>query len=299
MLLVPATRPFVADVPFAWIVLGRTVHRSSRDAGPELSEERGVVLLGLRGPLSVALHGDRGVAELAGDDGGGRPLDEVAQGAVPASAQVDAERSESDGEGVGVQVLPGSATREQPRAPGVCGAAVGQALEVLQQELRERVGDCGGFVAEQEDRSVGGGEELVAVQGGDADEWLGVERQQDGRDAVGERVGLADQATTEPVEPLLVGDGGRGARVATGELDVGGCQTVAAGPGEEGADERPGGRPAGDPLVEVGLGAGLERGVVLVQPGQQPADLGDLLLGQVDAALGAPALGQLRRMART
>lgn len=112
---------------------------------------------------------------------------------------------------------------------------------------------------------------------------LCVEQQQDRGDSVGDRCGGLLEAVVEQPEPLFllegVADAGFPVRKAHGRQASGG-----AGP----SDERPvgvaGGRPAGQPGVNVGLPQVLGGDTALVQVGKELPGDGDLLFGGADGA---------------
>lgn len=102
-------------------------------------------------------------------------------------------------------------------------------------------------------------------------------------------VRLLDEASAEQVEPGLVGDQGSAAGGPGGYLDVAGA-AVAARPVDERSRRGARGRAAGQPFLESTLGALGQRQPLLVQPGQEPPCLGDLLLRALNGTVDGFAL---------
>jgi hypothetical protein len=224
--------------------------------------------------------------------GAGLP-DQFAQRGVARSAQVDPGRSQSDHDRVRVQVPAGAGAGEQPRtASRVCSAHIWARGQVSAQQGGEGLGHGSCGVGAELDEDLRRGDlDSIGAQPRNPYQRLGVQEQQRSGHAVCEGVLGAGQAAGQQVQPLFVGDQwhGPGGAVAKVQLCV---QLAGSGPDDEGTDEGAGGRPFGDPLIEVCLRAFGDGRPAPREPDQEPAGLGDLLLGSADRPAqvpGAPA----------
>jgi hypothetical protein len=163
---------------------------------------------------------------------------------------------------------------------------VGTLRDVVAQQLGERLWDVGGSLAEQDAHAVGLFVDDVQLERRDLDQWLGVEQEQHAGDAVGEGLAGPDEQLIDPCQSLVLGERRAGARGAVLHSDFR-VQAGLLGDDEEGADRGSGGWAGGEPLVDVGLGAGRRSPLVgVVEPDEELDRLGDLLLGRVHRPAG-------------
>ena len=139
--------------------------------------------------------------------------------------------------------------------------------------------------AELEPGDVAGAPDVGGAQGGDLADLLTVEHDEAAGDAVAEREGVIEQQPPDRREPR------RGCRcwgfrlgVDHGQFDAA-EDALLAGPGQEGQGVLPGAGPAGEPAVEVVLGALGGPASAAGQPGQERDRHGEALLGPLVGAV--------------
>src|SRR6266545_6834700 len=128
-----------------------------------------------------------------------------------------------------MDVLAGAGAGEEPRAVAAAsGAEVRPVGEIVADEAGEWLRNSCGMASELDVEFVAVLGECVGLERGHADEWLGVEQQQDAGDAVGERLAGSGEEFVEPGQALVLGQ--RRARLGGAVLDLhGGVEAGALG----------------------------------------------------------------------
>lgn len=147
------------------------------------------------------------VAEEFGHDGWRRFFDQVSQGRVSGTVQVNAEAAEALHDGLWVDVAASSTAGEQPWCFGGAagGTQVGSAGQVFADQRGERLGHWRWFCPEADAQLVRGQHDRFHGERGDPRRELPVQKQQRPGDAVGKGLTLPGQQLLKPVQALFLG----------------------------------------------------------------------------------------------
>lgn len=172
----------------------------------------------------IAGHGNAGVggvfvddlvavSEGVGDQGGWQFLDEAAEGGVPGAAEVDAQGAELVHHGVGVDVLSGHGSGEEPLVGAVAGLLVGPLVQVFPEHGGDLGRNQNRDVSQAQVQPVGQGLEVRTFQGGDLADGLAEEQQDQGSDPERQGCFVGLDAAADEFDASLLGDQGlRGRR---------------------------------------------------------------------------------------
>src|SRR5713226_2695107 len=210
-------------------------------------------------------------AEQPGECDGRELGGEVHEGGVATGAAVDAQAREADLELGGGERMAGGSSGEDPwLVVGACdGGAAVRAVEELAGEFVQRCGQVEGDGAEEQLDPQWAVGDLAAGEAGDAGQGLSVEQHEQAGHAVLDGVAVVVEKAADQCPPLVVFDLGEGLVAGVlGNVQVVGV-AASAGPEHEGAGVVVGAGPAGEPGVDVVLGAGRQALAVFSQPGDQ------------------------------
>ena len=222
---------------------------------------------------------------------------QIHEGGVAPGAAVYAHGREPGPEAGGGDRLCWCSSGEHP--PVIIGAADGgvpvAAARELADELVQGRGQLQGRGAQDQLSPARGEGDLVRGEACDAGQRLSVEQHEQAGHPVLDGVAVVVEQGADQCPPVVVFD--LGDQVAAGALGYVQAAGVAArgGPGHEGAGVVAAACPAGEPGVDVALGAGCQARAVVSQPGDQPGRRPDLvlhvagLLGGDVVPLGVPA----------
>jgi len=240
--------------------------------------------LGVAGPVASSLVHPLGGGRLVqpeevSEDRGGELGGQIEQRGPASGLGVDADAPETLAEPGRGDRAAGQVPGEQPGGGGrgTDAPVAAPVTDQLEDSVGQRAGDGHVVPSEPDERLAVAAGDLTGGHNGDAGQRLAVEQQQ----AAGHPVGGVERGVAQQPGgqcPALVLAEGRAGRARRHRYRQPPAVAAHGGPGQE-IPGQAGGGPGVQPLVDVGLAAGAQRGAAAAEPGEQARGGADVVAG--------------------